>query len=510
MKASIFLSVIAVIIHFCDGSLPRPRGVSISMAGAYQPNSENTFKCLDGSMTVPFEHINDDYCDCPDGSDEPGTAACPQMRFHCTNAGYLPSNIRSSRVNDGVCDCCDGTDEYDNIIQCQNNCIELGRALREEREKVRKLQEEGFQKRKQFSEEGKKNKEEKRVKLQELETQKIEAETQKKELEAKKNEAEEPEKKAKEKHEKAWEETKTKLEAEREAKKAQDAFENLDTNKDNLVQLDEMKTHKEFDIDSNGEVGDEEAKEYLEENESVDLDHFTEKVWPNIKQIYKKEQPVVESAEPAESKGDEQPAEESSPQPPSVGDGEAPPHTDPHDVPPPSPDEGHDDGEEGDYDDEDDEDDSVDDHEHDHDVDHTEADQELKMPDYDEETNKLIEVANEARRQYDEADQKFKNIEKEISALNNYLAMDFGPEDEYSVLKDNCYEYTDREYTYKFCPFDRASQRPKNGGAETSLGSWGHWSGPENDRYESQKLERGQNCWNGPDRSVKVLHALNI
>ncbi|KAJ8305272.1 hypothetical protein KUTeg_015817, partial [Tegillarca granosa] len=44
--------------------------------------------------------------------------------------------------------------------------------------------------------------------------------------------------------------------------------------------------------------------------------------------------------------------------------------------------------------------------------------------------------------------------------------MDFGPEDEYSVM--------------------------------------GHWSGPENDRYESQKLERGQNCWNGPDRSVKV------
>lgn len=40
---------------------------------------------------------------------------------------------------------------------------ELGKALREERENIRKLQEEGFEKRKQFSEEGKKNKEEKRV-----------------------------------------------------------------------------------------------------------------------------------------------------------------------------------------------------------------------------------------------------------------------------------------------------------------------------------------------------------
>ena len=30
------------------------------------------FSCFDGSTKVPFGHINDDYCDCLDGSDEPG------------------------------------------------------------------------------------------------------------------------------------------------------------------------------------------------------------------------------------------------------------------------------------------------------------------------------------------------------------------------------------------------------------------------------------------------------
>lgn len=111
--------------------------------------------------------MNDDYCDCPDGSDEPGTSACSHLShhspqsvadrpgnndleltlalpgFYCKNKGHRPSYIPFQRVNDGICDyelCCDGSDEWARVggTKCEDRCKEIGKEWRKQDEKKQK------------------------------------------------------------------------------------------------------------------------------------------------------------------------------------------------------------------------------------------------------------------------------------------------------------------------------------------------------------------------------------
>ncbi|KAF0721888.1 hypothetical protein AaE_009999, partial [Aphanomyces astaci] len=60
----------------------------------------SSLTCDSGTKTIPVSSVNDDYCDCRDGTDEPGTAACSHtgVQFHCENVGYFSSDVPTSRV----------------------------------------------------------------------------------------------------------------------------------------------------------------------------------------------------------------------------------------------------------------------------------------------------------------------------------------------------------------------------------------------------------------------------
>eukprot|EP01119_Soliformovum_irregulare_P012635 TRINITY_DN3296_c0_g1_i1.p1 TRINITY_DN3296_c0_g1~~TRINITY_DN3296_c0_g1_i1.p1 ORF type:complete len:444 (-),score=94.01 TRINITY_DN3296_c0_g1_i1:21-1352(-) len=157
-RPSLFILLILLASVLCDGTFDKTKlkGVSPQDAKLYKGSQ---FTCKDGSKTLAASYINDDYCDCLDGSDEPGTSACPNGVFHCRNIGYIGIDIPSSRVGDRICDCCDGSDERDvkvatknwfstdETIQplCPNSCGNLARIWRQEQEQQLALHQEGLE-----------------------------------------------------------------------------------------------------------------------------------------------------------------------------------------------------------------------------------------------------------------------------------------------------------------------------------------------------------------------------
>lgn len=458
----------------------RPRGVSISKISLYNP--EIDFACFDGSLTIPFKYVNDDFCDCKDGSDEPGTSACPNGLFHCINAGHQALNIPSSRVNDGICDCCDASDEYASSGNCTDVCDILGEEARQQAQKQAELIKQGNELRSHNILRGKQLKQEKRDRIQALERDKIEALAVKEEKELLKNSAEEEEAAALKTYQEVEDAEKAEQAEKEKREQEQEAFEYfqlIDSNQDGKIVAAEIRVRQTFDQNKDGVVSDEEVEFFFGPAESMDLNEFFSVAYPRIKPFIMMEKGLFQppTTEPEVDTNVEQEEVLQESEPTEEGQQE-------------EWDEGEED-EEGKADD-----DVVEAHKD------SEVGEEPKTK-YSPEVQAIVDNADKARSEFEKAERSLRDIERELRHLQEGLEKDFGPEDEFASLDGECYQFTDREYTYKLCPFDQVSQQPRSGGMETRLGVWNNWVGGDN-KYSAMFYDKGQSCWNGPQRSTHV------
>ncbi|XVF47543.1 hypothetical protein PTKIN_Ptkin03bG0117400 [Pterospermum kingtungense] len=536
----------------------------------YYESSSDTMKCKDGSKKFSKSQLNDDFCDCPDGTDEPGTSACPTAKFYCKNAGHVPQLLFSSRVNDGICDCCDGSDEYDGQVKCPNTCWDAGKVARDRLLKKISTYREGAKLRNLDIERAKLAiaKDEAELTKLKIEEKNLKALVQ--ELKERKEQIEKAEEKARLLKEKESKEKSEAEEALREKGKAEEEGKVENENVEEETSSEDKPTESTYD-DTIGNIDDSSLNENLkvddnDDDPSAEVENIAtsksegasvNRVEKHVSENkHKSASPRHEDVSSIVTEIDHDAGSKVSPDKDKKAEsdtsseitkglsreelgrlvasrwtGESTENQggkdnnadDTHEeMPKDTHDEQYDgyasdtDEDIGKYDDSGKYDDDNDDIDNELDANYEEDNHDDTISyksDLDDETDlsdttstnnpswlekirqtvrdilgavnlfqtpvNISEAAN-VRKEYDESSAKLSKIQSRISSLTQKLKHDFGPEKEFYSFYDRCFENKQNKYGYKVCPYKQASQ--EEGHATTCLG-----------------------CWNGPDRSMKVL-----
>lgn len=130
------------------------------------------------------------------------------------------------------------------------------------------------------------------------------------------------------------------------------------------------------------------------------------------------------------------------------------------------------------------------------------------------------QAVKDAKSRLNSAENELKNQKKELGDHEGDLTKDYGPDEVFRALKDQCVSVESGEYTYEFCYMGKTWQKPKKSGGNTNMGNFVRIEtivvdedvGPDGKGLGSGervalKYENGQHCWNGPNRSTTVILA---
>ncbi|PGH21373.1 hypothetical protein AJ80_03290 [Polytolypa hystricis UAMH7299] len=494
-----------------DGS-SRPRGVGPEFAKYYKDTS--TFACISNpSIKIPFSSVNDDYCDCPDGSDEPGTAACSHISassitsdfgdgvnrtpalpgFYCVNKGHNPSYISFQRVNDGACDydiCCDGSDEWARVggTKCDNRCKEIGKEWRKQEEQRQKSMTAATRKRKELAETASRLRKEVEDRIENLEVERQASELK---IQGLKVELEEVRARERGKVVKGQKQGKVNVLA----GLAKERVEELRTI------LLEVRQQRDESVVRAAEL------------EAI-LSKFKEEYNPNFND---------EGVKRAVRSWEEYAARET-----TGGGSNAASDRDLDEICKP-----------------DGEDSGINWEQWENEIEgETELDLiykiaayfppslvnfiEDKLSDFRKllvENGIVADTASEsgeskavidARNRLSSAESSLNDVTSQLSDHRSDLVKDYGHDEIFRSMKGSCVSRDSGEYTYELCWMEKTKQKSKKGGMHTTMGNFVRFSSVTVDEFDAsgklvpqEKLaleyENGQSCWNGPARSTKVI-----